>query len=53
MPGKLRKTDAAEGSATTGAGHGFFYCRTPIYQPEAAMDGWEKVSGFSARCVSN
>jgi len=26
---------------------------TPMYPPEAAMDGWEKVSGFSARCVSN
>jgi carboxymethylenebutenolidase len=35
------------------AGHGFFYYHTPMYRPEAAMDGWEKVSGFSAGYLSN
>lgn len=29
-----------------GAGHGFFYYHAPMYRPEAAMDGWEKVVGF-------
>jgi carboxymethylenebutenolidase len=29
-----------------GAGHGFFYYHTPMYRPEAAMDGWEKVFSF-------
>ena len=29
-----------------GAGHGFFYYHTPMYRPEAAMDGWAKVFGF-------
>jgi carboxymethylenebutenolidase len=29
-----------------GAGHGFFYYHWPIYRPEAAMDGWEKVVAF-------
>ena len=32
-----------------GAGHGFFYCHTPKYRPEAAMDGWEKVFSFFGR----
>ncbi len=29
-----------------GAGHGFFYYHTPMYRPEAAMDGWAKVFTF-------
>jgi carboxymethylenebutenolidase len=29
-----------------GAGHGFFYYQGPMYRPEQAMDGWEKVFGF-------
>ncbi len=29
-----------------GATHGFFYYQTPMYRPEAAMDGWEKVFAF-------
>ena len=32
-----------------GAGHGFFYYHWPMYRPEAAMDGWEKVFGFFGR----
>jgi carboxymethylenebutenolidase len=32
-----------------GAGHGFFYYHTPMYRPEQAMDGWEKVFGFFGR----
>ena len=35
-----------------GASHGFFYYHTPMYRPEAAMDGWEKVLGFFARHLS-
>jgi carboxymethylenebutenolidase len=35
-----------------GAGHGFFYYHTPMYRPEAAMDGWEKVFGFFNRELS-
>jgi carboxymethylenebutenolidase len=29
-----------------GASHGFFYYHTPMYRPEAAMDGWAKVFSF-------
>jgi carboxymethylenebutenolidase len=29
-----------------GASHGFFYYQSPMYRPEAAMDGWEKVFTF-------
>jgi carboxymethylenebutenolidase len=29
-----------------GAGHGFFYYNRPIYRPEQAMDGWEKIWAF-------
>jgi carboxymethylenebutenolidase len=29
-----------------GAGHGFFYYQTPLYRPEQAMDGWNKVFTF-------
>jgi carboxymethylenebutenolidase len=32
-----------------GAGHGFFYYHTPMYRPEAAMDGWEKIFDFFGR----
>ncbi len=35
-----------------GAGHGFFYYHTPMYRPEQAMDGWEKVFGFFSRDLS-
>jgi carboxymethylenebutenolidase len=35
-----------------GAGHGFFYYHWPIYRPEAAMDGWEKVFDFFGRHLS-
>jgi len=31
-----------------GASHGFFYYHTPMYRPEQAMDGWEKVFAFFA-----
>jgi carboxymethylenebutenolidase len=31
-----------------GASHGFFYYQAPMYRPEQAMDGWEKVLGFFA-----
>jgi carboxymethylenebutenolidase len=36
-----------------GAGHGFFYYHTPMYRPEQAMDGWEKVFSFFSRQLSN
>jgi len=29
-----------------GASHGFFYYHTPMYRPEAAMDGWAKIFTF-------
>jgi carboxymethylenebutenolidase len=29
-----------------GASHGFFYYQAPMYRPEQAMDGWEKVFAF-------
>ena len=32
-----------------GAGHGFFYYHTPLYRPEQAMDGWEKIFDFLHR----
>jgi carboxymethylenebutenolidase len=35
-----------------GAGHGFFYYHTPMYRPEAAMDGWAKVFSFFGRHLS-
>jgi carboxymethylenebutenolidase len=28
------------------AGHGFFYYHSPMYRPEQAMDGWNKVFAF-------
>jgi carboxymethylenebutenolidase len=31
-----------------GAGHGFFYYHTPLYRPQQAMDGWNKVFAFFA-----
>ena len=35
-----------------GASHGFFYYHTPMYRPEAAMDGWAKVFDFFGRRLS-
>jgi carboxymethylenebutenolidase len=32
-----------------GAGHGFFYYHTPLYRPEQAMDGWNKIFAFFER----
>jgi carboxymethylenebutenolidase len=32
-----------------GAGHGFFYYHTPMYRPQPAMDGWDKVFSFFQR----
>ena len=32
-----------------GATHGFFYYQAPMYQPVAAMDGWEKIFDFFGR----
>ena len=29
-----------------GASHGFFYYHTPMYRPEATMDGWAKIFTF-------
>ena len=29
-----------------GAGHGIFYWHRPLYRPEQAMDGWDKVFAF-------
>ncbi len=29
-----------------GAGHGFFYYHTPLYRPEASMDGWNRTFAF-------
>ena len=28
------------------AGHAFFAVNRPAYRPEAAMDGWKKISAF-------
>lgn len=36
-----------------GAGHGFFYYHTPMYRPQAAMDGWEKIFSFFGRYLKN
>jgi carboxymethylenebutenolidase len=36
-----------------GASHGFFYYHTPMYRPEAAMDGWAKVFSFFDRHLGN
>jgi carboxymethylenebutenolidase len=35
-----------------GASHGFFYYQAPMYRPEQAMDGWEKVFSFFSRQLS-
>ncbi len=45
--------DVAAQVRAQGASHGFFYYHTPMYRPEAAMDGWAKVFGFFARYLSN
>ena len=36
-----------------GASHGFFYYHTPMYRPEAAMDGWAKIFTFFGRHLSS
>jgi carboxymethylenebutenolidase len=36
-----------------GAGHGFFYYHTPMYRPEAAMDGWAKIFTFFGTRLAN
>ena len=36
-----------------GAGHGFFYYHTPMYRPQAAMDGWERVFSFFGRYLNS
>ena len=40
------------GNLYDGAGHAFFYYQTPMYRPEAAMDGWAKVFSFFGRQLS-
>ena len=35
-----------------GAGHGFFYYQAPVYRPQAAMDGWEKIFTFFGEHLS-
>jgi carboxymethylenebutenolidase len=35
-----------------GASHGFFYYFAPMYRPEHAMDGWEKVFAFFGKQLS-
>ncbi|MBI2165224.1 MAG: dienelactone hydrolase family protein [Chloroflexi bacterium] len=32
-----------------GAGHGFFYYDRPMYRPQQAMDGWQKVFEFFSK----
>jgi carboxymethylenebutenolidase len=36
-----------------GATHGFFYYHTPMYNQQAAMDGWEKVFAFFGQNLAN
>jgi carboxymethylenebutenolidase len=48
----VRHAKAFEFYRYDGAGHGFFYYHTPMYRPEAAMDGWERVFTFFARELS-
>jgi carboxymethylenebutenolidase len=36
-----------------GASHAFFYYHTPMYRPEAAMDGWAKIFSFFSRQLSS
>ena len=45
--------ESCERPARHGAGHGFFYYHTPMYRPEAAMDGWAKVFTFFSRHLSS
>jgi len=35
-----------------GAGHGFFYWHRPLYRPEQAMDGWNKIWAFFGKYLS-
>jgi carboxymethylenebutenolidase len=44
-----RHSKAHEFHRYDGAGHGFFYYHTPMYRPEAAMDGWAKIFTFFGR----
>ncbi len=44
-----RRGKAHEFYRYDGAGHGFFYYHTPMYRPQPAMDGWEKVFSFFRR----
>ena len=43
----------SQGARCKLAGHGFFYYHTPMYRPEAAMDGWAKVFTFFSRHLSS
>ena len=44
-----RRGKAYEFHRYDGAGHAFFYYHTPMYRPQAAMDGWAKVFDFFGR----
>ena len=35
-----------------GAGHGFFYWHRPLYRPEQAMDGWNKIWAFFGKYLA-
>ena len=35
-----------------GAGHGFFYWHRPLYRPEQAMDGWDKIWAFFGKYLA-
>ena len=35
-----------------GAGHGFFYWHRPLYRPDQAMDGWNKIWAFFGKYLS-
>jgi carboxymethylenebutenolidase len=48
-----RRGKAYEFHRYDGAGHAFFYCHTPMYRPEPAMNGWAKVFSFFSRKLSS
>jgi len=50
--GAERHGKAYEFHRYDGLGHGIFYYHTSMDWPEQAMDGWEKVFGFSSRDLS-
>jgi carboxymethylenebutenolidase len=50
--GAERHGKAYEFHRYDGPGHGIFYYHTSMDWPEQAMDGWEKVFGFSSRDLS-